>query len=181
MGNILKSLGKVARVAAPFIPGVGTIGSLAIGAAGSALARGGRRRRRQPVVSDADRTRQYYDEAMEMTGDSVRARTSAMMPEFERALQGIRETNQRRGIANGDLATSYEGDAASAFQRNIANAIAEQSDSAYNTALDRLYGEKDRRIAARNARRDRRSNTFGALAGAIGSGVGAYYGRKGVS
>lgn len=175
--SIWKKLGAVAKTVSPFVGGPA---GLALGLGGAALGSlaGGRRRRRAAGPSDADRVKSFYDEGMRMTEGSVRARTSAMMPEFERTLQGIRESNRRRGISNGDLATSYEGDAASAFQRNIANAVAENSDRVYQTALDRLYGEKDRDIAARNARRAGRQGMFSSLASALGTGVGAYYGSR---
>jgi len=60
---------------------------------------------------------------------------SAAMPSFNADLQGLQESNQKRGISNGDLGTSYEGDLASAFQQNFANAAAQQSMNLYGTQL----------------------------------------------
>ena len=47
--------------------------------------------------------------------------TSAAMPAFNSRLQDVQEGAIRRGLYGGNLPTSYEGDLASAFQKNIAN------------------------------------------------------------
>lgn len=174
--GILKSLAGVARTVAPFVGGPA---GLAMGIGGGLVgSMAGRRRRGRPKMSDEEKLEGYRTSGRKALGESMRGLESDMMPEFQRELQGIRESNRRRGISNGELATSYEGDAASAFQRNIANALARGSMEVENTALDRLYGEKDRALAERNAKRAGRGNLLSSLAGAVGTGVGAYYGRK---
>jgi hypothetical protein len=79
---------------------------------------------------------------------SAKAAVDAAMPSFMGQLQGVRESALRRGVQNGELGTSYEGDLASAFQHNTANAIAGQALGLYNTQLGAsqdLYGMDTRR------------------------------------
>lgn len=119
------------------------------------------------------------------------AAVSAAMPAFQQNLQGVRESAQRRGISTGDLGTSYEGDLASAFQKNLTDSIAGQSMNLYGTQLgttanlygndegnylDLISGALDRKQANKNAKQDRQSGLYGSLLGAVGKGVGAYFG-----
>lgn len=108
---------------------------------------------------------------------STAAAVSSAMPSFYQALQGIRESSVRRGISTGDLGTSYEGDLASAFQRNTENATASHASEMYqfgqNNYLDLLSGMQDRQTASDNARRQRRSGLGGALGGLVG-GIGGF-------
>lgn len=126
--------------------------------------------------------------------EATRAAVSAGMPEFNQALEGVRESAVRRGVGVGGLGTSYEGDLASAFERNIANAVSSQAmnlygeqlqareglydtdvsraESSRNRTMDLLTGERDYETAQDNARRKRRSGFFGA----IGTGLGALAG-----
>jgi len=64
----------------------------------------------------------------------------AAMPEFNQRMQGLRENEIARGVSTGGLGTSYEGDLASAFQRNIAQAGASEAMNLYNTNLNALTG-----------------------------------------
>lgn len=116
---------------------------------------------------------------------SLRRMTEALtadgMPAFQQGLQNIRETATRRGVSlggQGNIGTNYEGDLASAFQRNIANAIAGQARGTYETSLDRLYGDKDRELAAKNAKAQGRSNMWGSLLGAAGQVAGGWLGGR---
>jgi hypothetical protein len=117
------------------------------------------------------------------------------MPKFREELQGVREGAISRGISTGDLGTSYEGDLASAFQRNIAG----RASDLYQTRLgaygglaesdaDRFERGRERDVAgfgdllsmeqaAKEARRNRRAGLLGSLLGAAGAGAGAYAGR----
>lgn len=119
---------------------------------------------------------------------------SSAMPSFYQALQGIREGAVRRGISTGDLGTSYEGDLASAFQRNTANAVAGQAEGLYqgnmNRYTDLVTGQRDYDTAQANARRKRNAGLWGtlgtiggtliggpaggAIGGALGSTLGGY-------
>lgn len=107
----------------------------------------------------------------------VTGATQSAMPSFYQALQGIRESAVRRGISTGDLGTSNEGDLASAFQRNIAGATAQQATSLYesgrNNYLDLLTGQRDYETDQANARRRRRGGVGNAIGGAIG-GIGGF-------
>src|SRR5690606_7051910 len=61
---------------------------------------------------------------------------------------------QRRGIGTGDLGTTYEGNLASAFQQNIADAVAQQALGLYGQRLGaagNLLGlESGREVESRN-------------------------------
>lgn len=115
---------------------------------------------------DRNRFLQAFEGGQEAVNRTTQAAVSSAMPQFENSLQGVRESAIRRGVSNGDLATSYEGDLASAFQRNISNAAASQATNIWNTRvgasgqlasesgnqwLDILAGNADRAQAASNA------------------------------
>jgi len=149
--------------------------------------------------SDAKRSRREYENHLDSGDESLnewtRAAISSGMPAFEQALQGVRETAISRGVGLGELGTSYEGDLASAFERNIANAVSSQAMNLYNTRsagrselyqtdVDRaegsrgrylglLTGERDYDIARENMRRQRRGGLFGGIGSLIG-GVGGF-------
>lgn len=172
------------------------------------LALGGLGRRRKPGAAerlygegDTEVTRGAgYDQAMSASrarfsdflggGESelnryIQGAVSAGMPEFNRNLQGVRENAIARGIGGGGLGTSYEGDLASAFHRNISNSAAGQAMNLYNTRaggyqdlygtdvelaegsrnryLDILGGQADRDQAAQNAKRKKILGIFGFL------------------
>lgn len=116
---------------------------------------------------------------------------SSAMPEFNKALQGIRENSIQRGISTGDLGTSYEGDLASAFQRNIAGEAANlygQRMSGYenlagldqnanqnnqNRYLDLLTGQRDYEEQKREADQANKSSLFGSIGNVLGTLGGA--------
>lgn len=120
---------------------------------------------------------------------SARAAMEAAMPAFSHQLQDIREGASRRGISTGDLGTSYEGDLASAFQKNMANSISGQAMNLYGTQLgaegslygmehnnylDMLSGGLDREQAERNRKSAARSSIWGGVlegAGKIGAAM----------
>lgn len=104
--------------------------------------------------------------------ETTRAAIAAGMPAFDQRLQGMREGHIRRGVNLGDIGTRDEGSLASAFQRNIANAISGLSMDQYNTSLDRLYGDLDRSQAAKNARSQARGGIWKTLGGLAGAGIG---------
>jgi hypothetical protein len=121
--------------------------------------------------------------------DSAHAAVENAMPEFQHSLQGLRESAIRRGASNGDLATSYEGDLASATDRNMKNSIAGQAAGLYgtqvgaagqlaqnsgNTYLDLLSGNRD----ADQAKANNKTDMWGSILGAAGQIGGAYLGRK---
>lgn len=112
----------------------------------------------------------------EALNTSARSAVEAAMPSFYQALQGVRENAVRRGISTGDLGTSFEGDLASAFQRNIVNDIGSRAQDQYQFSrgnyLDLLAGGADRDMAERNARRSRQGGLFGALGGIAGTLIG---------
>lgn len=66
---------------------------------------------------------------------SARAAVNAAMPQFNQQLEGVRSNAIRRGVQNGELGTSYEGDLASAFQKNITNSIGSQALGLYGEQL----------------------------------------------
>lgn len=106
----------------------------------------------QQAATDATQSRSgllaQLTGGQDMFNDSARAAVDAAMPSFQGALQGVRESAIRRGVQNGELGTSYEGDLASAFQKNISNSIAGQALGLYNTQLGAsqdLYGMDTRR------------------------------------
>jgi hypothetical protein len=124
----------------------------------------------------------------------VRGAVSRALPGFDRRLQGMRESSIRRGVG-GALSTSYEGDLASAFQQNIADATAGQAMNLYGTQargysdvsrtdlargessrnryLDILTGNRDFWMGEKERKRKKKGGLFGALGGIIG-GVGGF-------
>lgn len=114
----------------------------------------------------------------------ISAALSAAMPSFNAQMQQVNEGAARRGISNGDLSTSYEGDLASAFQRNIANATAGQAMNLYSTQLgaeqkqlntdtaDYASGLTNANDIA-TATKNRKAAGMSALFGGIGSLAGA--------
>lgn len=109
---------------------------------------------------------------------STNAAVGSAMPSFMQALQGTKENEVARGISTGDLGTSFEGDLASAFQRNIANATAGQAENMFQFGqgmyADLLTGTQDYNTAQSNAKRQSNSGLFGA----IGTGLGAAFGGQ---
>lgn len=116
------------------------------------------------------------------------------MPEFNKQLNGLRENEIARGVSTGGLGTSYEGDLASAFQRNIAQAGASHALDLYNTNLnarlglygsdvnrqqtaennylDLLTGSLDQAQAAKNARRQALVQGLGSISTAAATYAG---------
>src|SRR5690242_7268098 len=66
---------------------------------------------------------------------SARAAVNAAMPAFNSQLEGVRASAIRRGVNNGELGTSYEGDLASALNKNLDNSIASQALGLYGQQL----------------------------------------------
>lgn len=95
--------------------------------------------RMQQRQADYDFSRNQYMQALQggqaAFETSARSAVAAAMPQFNQQLEGVRANAIRRGVNNGELGTSYEGDLASAFQKNIANAIGGQALGLYNTQL----------------------------------------------
>lgn len=125
--------------------------------------------------------RETPEAAQDYLMETLRAYESEGMPEFQGALQDIRENAVRRGITGGDLGTSYEGDLASAFQQNIMDVGGRYAYDAYqgsrNRYLDLLTGGADRETGRGNARRDMWGNIIGAGLGALGTYAGARWGK----
>lgn len=112
---------------------------------------------------------------------------SAAMPAFNKAMQGTQESEVARGIGTGSLGTSYEGDLQSAFQRNIANAVGQQSMNLYGTQLkssgdqfdnmedtynSNLWGQTN----YQNNQNQQKTKFLSGLAGGLGSAAGAIAG-----
>jgi hypothetical protein len=108
---------------------------------------------------------------------TIRSLSSSAMPEFNARLQDVQENAIRRG-ASGGLGTSYEGDLASAFERNIANTAGQYAYSNYegsrNRYLDLLTGQRDYDTYLAEQKRKRKGGLFGAL-GSIAGGVGGFF------
>ncbi|HYL22506.1 MAG TPA: hypothetical protein VEU74_12145 [Gemmatimonadales bacterium] len=144
---------------------------------------------------------QYQDlmsEGQPALETSISSAMSAAMPEFQKAMQGVQESEVQRGVglgasgsSGGSLGTSYEGDLESAFQRNIANAAGSQALGLYSTKLgtaaqgyqldeNRLVGmmsgNRDYETALQNAAKKRSSGLFGALGAGIGGIAGGSFG-----
>lgn len=128
---------------------------------------------------------QLYDEigrespelGQKYLNETTQAAMSSAMPDFERRLQDVRENAIRRGVSNG-LGTFYEGDLASAFERNMANATASRSydlyESSRNRLLDLLSGQRDYEQAVANAKAKKKKGLFGSL-GALAGGIGGFF------
>lgn len=141
------------------------------------------------ATQDRNRYLQALGGGQDALDTYARSAVSSALPQFQGQLQGLRESAARRGISGGDLSTSYEGDLASAFDRNLTNAIAGQSMNLYgqqlagygnlannssNTYLDLLSGNRDAGIAEQN----NRNSLWGSVIGAAGTLGGAYLGRR---
>jgi len=119
--------------------------------------------------------RAYQDptQGMDQLSTLIRSQMDGAMPQLHGALQGVRENAIARGMSTGDLGTSMEGDVVSAFQRNLATAIAPQVFGLYqnnrNTFLDMLSGQMDRDDTNRNAKKNREAALWGAGIDAAGS------------
>ena len=134
------------------------------------------------ALSTDEKTRRYVQSGQDAVNQSTKAALDSAMPGFQDDLQGIRESAIRRGVDLGDIGTRNEGTLASAFQRNIANVAGAGAQQNYQTALDRLYGYRDYRVAQDNAKAERRAAGLGAVAGlagmALGGPLGAVLGSK---
>lgn len=121
---------------------------------------------------------QYADPnaGQDQLAELIRSQVSSAMPQFNKALGGVRENAIQRGISTGDLGTSYEGDLASSFQNHIANSVAGQSFDLFNnnrnTYLDLVSGGLDRSQDRYNSDANRRGGLFGSVLGAAGSFFG---------
>ena len=199
--SFLSSLGKIAGGVGGFMLG-GPAGAMAGYSLGSAIGGGGGGGRRGPnpmdqaasqyggyASQDRNRFLDILSGGQDALNTSAQAAVSSAMPQFQSQLQGLRESAIRRGASNGDLATSFEGDLASATDRNLKNAIAGQAAGLYgtrvgaagqlaqnsgNTYLDLLAGNRD----AAQAKANNRTDLLGGLIGAAGQLGGAYLGRK---
>lgn len=119
--------------------------------------------------------------ANDYIGKTIESLTASRMPAFMGELQNVRENAVRRGITGGDLSTSYEGDLASAFQKNIVNETGSRAYDAYqssrNRLTDMLAGQRDYETAQANAKR-KRGGLFGKI---IGTAAGAFLGPLGAA
>lgn len=140
---------------------------------------------------NAEEARNRYLALLRQDPSGVLSRyVEGALPEFNRALHGIRENAIARGLSTGGLGTSYEGDLASAFQRNIAG----QAANLYGTQLSglaNLYGTDTSNAAglqnsylnflagqnAQDFQREQSKTGFGdVLGGLVGLGAGAFLG-----
>ena len=120
-----------------------------------------------------------YSDPMHGSGElstMIQDQVASAMPQFNRALSGVRQNAIQRGLSTGDLGTSYEGDLASTFQRNIAHAISGQSydlfQSNRNNYLDLLSGGLDREQDRNNQNANRKGGFFNSLLGGAGMVLG---------
>lgn len=200
--SFLKTLGKVAGGAGGFLLG-GPAGAYAGYKLGDAVTGGGGGHPNTAAdaygtattdsgsYANEDRNRflDTLNGGQEALNTSTQAAVSSAMPQFQHQLQGIRESAQRRGISNGEVATNYEGDLASAFQRNIANSVGSQAvalqgqktqalgglqSEERNQYLDLLSGNLDRQQQEKN----RKQSFWNGLIGAAGGAAGAYFGSR---
>lgn len=200
--SFLKTLGKVAAGGAGFLLG-GPAGAAAGYTGASALLGGdkpkpngaadayGNATTTTGANATADRN-QFLDTlngGQDALDKSTAAAVSSGMPVFNQNLQNIRESAERRGVSNGEIETNSEGDLASAFQRNIANATASQATTLQgqkvnalgqlnsqdsNNYLDLLSGNLDRQQQEKN----RKQSFWNGIVGAAGSAAGAYFGSR---
>ena len=127
-----------------------------------------------------------YDKALDQSPDPragpdqlaslIQSEVAGAMPQFNRALSGVRQNAIQRGLSTGDLGTSYEGDLSSAFQNHIAQSVGQQAYDLFqnnrNTYLDLLSGAMDREDNARNSAANRKSGLIGSVFKAAGSFFG---------
>lgn len=136
----------------------------------------------QPAAQYRQAIGDYRDPTtgMDQLTQLIQSQVSRGMPQFNAGIQNIRETANRRGISNGDLGTSYEGDLASAFQQNLTDSIAGQTFDLYqgnrNTYLDLLAGQLDRDDMNRNAGKNRSAALWGSAIGTAGNVAGSFGG-----
>jgi hypothetical protein len=200
--SFLKSLGKVAGGVGGFMLG-GPAGAFAGYKLGDAVTGGGAKKPNTTAdaygnattdsgnYANEDRNRflDTLNGGQEALNTSTQAAMSSAMPQFQQQLQGIREGAERRGISNGEVATNYEGDLASAFQHNIANSVGSQAvalqgqktsalgglqSEERNQYLDLLSGNLDRQQQEKN----RKQSFWNGLIGAAGGAAGAYFGSR---
>lgn len=172
--------------AGPFGSGLGTIGNQLTTALG-ATAQGAN----QGAANAGQSRNGLLDMLNQDPSKTLSSYVASAMPEFNKALQGVRENAIQRGISTGDLGTSYEGDLASAFQRNIAGEAANLygqrmsgyenlygQDNAANNAsqnqyLDLLTGQRDFEEQQKEAKAANQSSMFGSLGNMFGTLGGA--------
>lgn len=198
--SFLSGLAKIGGAAGGFLLG-GPAGAMAGYSLGSALGGGGggggqpnglegaTQQQGQYATQDRNRYLDALSHGQEAVNTSTQAAVNNALPSFMKNLQGSREDAIRRGASNGDLQVSNEGGLTSAFQRNIASGAGAQAANVYgqttagygalaggssNNYLDLLSGGADRAQAGEN----NKYGLAGGIIGAIGQGVGAYYGRK---
>lgn len=126
-----------------------------------------------------DKTLKQYEDpnaGSEQLSQLIQSQVSSAMPQFNKALGGVRENAIQRGLSTGDLGTSYEGDLASSFQKHIADSVAGQAYNLFqgnrNTYLDLLTGGMDREDDAQNQSRNRKAGLVGGLIGGAASFFG---------
>lgn len=113
---------------------------------------------------------------------------SSAMPQLNASLQQTAENSQRRGIGNGGLSSSYQGDVYGAFQKNIANAVGQQSMNMYgqqlgaegnlynsstNNYLNMLQGANNQAVAGNKWQNQRNSGIGSVIGGALGGIAGS--------
>lgn len=201
--GLFKSLGKIAGGVGGFVLG-GPAGAYAGYKLGDAVTGSGGKKTGNPAggqyatatndagrYADEDRNR-FLDTlggGQEALNESTRAAVSSAMPAFQQQLQGIRESSERRGISNGEVATNYEGDLASAFDKHIADAAGSQALALHNNDanaygglqseernqyLDLLSGNLDRQQQEKN----RKQSFWNGLISAGAGAAGAYFGGR---
>jgi hypothetical protein len=201
--SFLKILGKVAGGVGGFVLG-GPAGAYAGYKAADALTGGGGGGHPNTTAGaygnattdsgnyaneDRNRFLDTLNGGQEALNTSTQAAVSSAMPAFNQNLQNIRESAERRGVSNGEIETNSEGDLASAFQRNIANAAGSQAvalqgqktsalgglqSEERNQYLDLLSGNLDRQQQEKN----RKQSFWNGLIGAAGGAAGAYFGSR---
>lgn len=149
------------------------------------------------LTGNANSDRNQFLSLLNGGGDYLKSLVSQAMPEFNSRLNGIRENAIARGISTGDLGTSYEGDLASAFQRNLANQAAglyttqlgaaqnlygqdiSREQANQNNYLDLLTGRLSFEESKKQAAKDRKAALANGFLGAVGSAGGFFAGRGG--
>ncbi len=147
------------------------------------------------LTGAANADRNQFLQMLNGGGDYLKSLVSQAMPEFNTRLNGIRENAIARGISTGDLGTSYEGDLASAFQRNLANQAAglyttqlgaaqnlygqdiSREQANQNSYLDLLTGRLSFEEQKRQAAKDRKAALAQGVLGAAGSAAGFFAGK----
>lgn len=147
----------------------------------------------QNAAADRNRYLDILNGGQNALNTSISSAVNSAMPSFNKNLEGVRESAVRRGMSTGDLGTSYEGDVASAFQKNIANAAGGQAMNLFNTEaggagnlynadqnqyLDLLSGNRDYDQAQQNVKNQKQSSLFGGLGALIGNHYGGATGAQ---